>query len=370
MEELHPYDRMVVYCQQAPDLFIRNASSLLSSPESPTALTGLSKDIYDTANGHKQNAADLFTKLNFWKSFSNYCGAKMKAYGFFMAGSTLNGFALKTSDVDLVILTRSKVKHKHNKRKMGVELSWIINIFKSNPSVSQAQMRKMGDKPYIYFKELINGYDVDVTMNLMDSILNSHLLFRYTQVDWRVKPLGIIIKLFAKNQNLFGTFEHSFNSYHMMLMLIHYLQYGAKPAVVPCLHKSAQKMFSRSEKVFDIDFFKPMNIQFTSNNRQTLEELLLGFFDYYNKFNFDMTVMSIRLGAAYPKNQWMTMVDKKIFHSYRSPILKLEEPFEQKNAARKVSDEKSFNKTRAAFKKAHQKLIERRDIKCIFSKFI
>lgn len=46
----------------------------------------------------------------------------------------------------------------------------------------------------------------------------------YAQLDWRVRPLVIIVKLWAQANNINDAKNKTISSYSLVLMVIHYLQ--------------------------------------------------------------------------------------------------------------------------------------------------
>lgn len=57
-----------------------------------------------------------------------------------------------------------------------------------------------------------------------------------SSVDWRVRPLVLVVKLWAKYHDINTAKNMTISSYSLALMVIHYLQCGVSPAVLPCLH--------------------------------------------------------------------------------------------------------------------------------------
>lgn len=62
---------------------------------------------------------------------------------------------------------------------------------------------------------------------------------------------------------------------------------GVNPIVLPNLQSVCKDKFKASCDIRSIDFFKKIDLKFTDlypSNKQTLGELLVGFFNYYNDF--------------------------------------------------------------------------------------
>lgn len=72
------------------------------------------------------------------------------------------------------------------------------------------------------------------TVNGIDQLLTC--LFSLNVVDWRLQPLAVIVKLWAQYHDINNAKDLTISSYSLILMVIHYLQYGVQPAILPCLH--------------------------------------------------------------------------------------------------------------------------------------
>lgn len=77
-------------------------------------------------------------------------------------------------------------------------------------------------------------------------------LFLVYKVDWRLQPLAVIVKLWAQHHEINNAKDLTISSYSLILMVIHFLQCGVEPAILPCLHalypdKFDVSVFNRSE---------------------------------------------------------------------------------------------------------------------------
>lgn len=55
-------------------------------------------------------------------------------------------------------------------------------------------------------------------------------------VDWRLRPLVLVVKQWAHFHNINNAKDMTISSYSLVLMTIHFLQCAVTPAVLPCLH--------------------------------------------------------------------------------------------------------------------------------------
>lgn len=78
--------------------------------------------------------------------------------------------------------------------------------------------------PILKFKDKETGFEIDLNCNNSVGIRNTHLLYSYSRLDWRVRPLVIIVKIWAQVNNINDAKNMTVSSYSWTLMVIHYLQ--------------------------------------------------------------------------------------------------------------------------------------------------
>lgn len=114
--------------------------------------------------------------------------------------------------------------------------------------------------PILRFRDRIHQLEVDLNFNNCVGIKNTHLLYCYSQrklsirllqqiklfwsllllifiVDWRLRPLVLVTKLWAQYHNINNAKNMTISSYSLVLMVIHFLQCAIQPPVLPCLHE-------------------------------------------------------------------------------------------------------------------------------------
>ena len=80
-------------------------------------------------------------------------------------------------------------------------------------------------------------------------------------------------------------------------MILHYLQSGTNPPVIPSLQNEYPNIFYSGSDISSLPFWNKVPV-FTSGNQQSLGDLLYGFFRYYNEdFDFTADCGSIRCGG-------------------------------------------------------------------------
>ena len=136
----------------------------------------------------------------------------------------------------------------------------------------------------------------------------------------------------------------------VVLLVIHYLQAGCSPPVLPSLQNKFPELFCSSGSAVIDKLTDDLPIQtrsYKSGNTQSLGELLIGFFQYYSTFNWSRTI-SIRTGGTRPT----TSCEK----SWRGPYIRLEDPIDGGNVARAVFNYFEFSRIKSAFDSALSQL--------------
>lgn len=98
-----------------------------------------------------------------------------------------------------------------------------------------------------------------------------------------------VVKEWAKRRGINDANRSSFTSYSLVLLVIHYLQCGADPPVLPSLQVLYPRRFHQKADVrglnVSLSLDPPPGNLWDFSDRLTLSELLIGFLQYY-AFNF------------------------------------------------------------------------------------
>lgn len=236
--------------------------------------------------------------------------------------------------------------------------------------------------PILKFKDSRYGFEVDLNCNNAVGIRNTHLMHCYAQLDWRVRPLVIMVKLWAQTNHINNAKKMTISSYSLALMVIHYLQCkqiwvavkslfrkklflgGASPPVIPCLHGLYPEKFNPNSEIQNIDIQEELTV-FYSDNSDSLGELFLGFLRYYTYFDYDRHAISVREGAVLSKEECRyTRSQKNDVTQWKH--LCIEEPFDLTNTARSVYDVDIFEHIKHVFRRSFKTLLETKNLTSIF----
>lgn len=223
--------------------------------------------------------------------------------------------------------------------------------------------------PILRFTDRRHKVEVDINFNNSVGIRNTHLLYCYSQLEWRLRPIALTIKQWAQYHNINNAKNMTISSYSLMLMVIHFLQSGVSPPVLPCLHKMYPEKFSILQPTdFGYVDMNEVMTPYQSENHQTLGELLINFLHYYSMFEYSKFAISIRVGGVLPVETCRSSkAAKNDIHQWNE--LCIEEPFDLTNTARSVYDPDTFDRIRAIFLASYSRLNSTRNLNSIFEDY-
>lgn len=279
-----------------------------------------------------------------------------------VVGSTCTGFACDSSDMD-VCLYVSDVwidQATRAKRILSRVRSLILEEFDFRVVLIHAKV------PILRCTYVSTGIKMDLNCNNIVGIRNTHLLRCYSQIDDRVSPLIVVVKLWAQSHDINDASRCTLSSYSLALMVIHFLQYGAQPAVLPNLQRLFQQRFSPSQPVSSIPKHdRPY--MYRSSNSASLSDLFTSFLRYYSAdFDFSVHVASVRTGTRLYKYQCAQQeAGGELFHGGWKYIC-VEEPFTRLNTARAVHDLLQFQRIVSVFSSSYSILRNQRRLRGVF----
>ncbi|XP_023725886.1 poly(A) RNA polymerase gld-2 homolog A [Cryptotermes secundus] len=350
----------------APDRFLSRSHLVQVSHAPPQLVSGcewdkLSEGIWNKFMIHQQTETTYRKKILLWKCLSNSIQSSFPRYELCLVGSTMNGFGSDRSDVDMCLLVRHTEVDQRNEA--VIHLGYVLKHLRrceqlARPELIQAKV------PILKFRDTSFSLEVDLNCNNSVGIRNTHLLHCYSQMDWRVRPLVLIVKLWAHKHDINNAKNMTISSYSLVLMVIHFLQCGVAPPVLPCLHEMYQGKFTPHSDVLMIDMHEDLQ-PFNSDNTQALGELLHDFLRYYVEFDFSQYAISVRLASLVPIEECRrARTYKNDPHQWK--YLCIEEPFDLTNTARSVYDRDVFQRVKAVFQTSYNSLKKTRNIESIF----
>lgn len=351
-----------------PDRFLIRSHLIELKAKPVNLLTGtkwdsLSSMIWNKFIGAQQTEDTYKKKMYLWR-YLYVCVKKMyPRYGLYLVGSTISGFGSDTSDVDMCLVSRlitgfdprlEAMMHLKHLQDHLTNTSGIFDTF----NLIQARV------PILRFKDTLHLLEVDLNFNNCVGVRNTHLLHCYSQMDWRLRPLALVVKLWAQFHHINNAKNMTISSYSLVLMTIHFLQYAVVPAVLPCLHTMYPHKFQKHHDINSIDMNEDIG-PFESQNKQSLGELFLQFLGYYSSFDYAQHAISIRTASVIPiVNCRLAPSPKNDPHQWQ--VLCIEEPFDLTNTARSVYDVETFDRIKDVFVTSFHRLKETMNLNSLF----
>lgn len=319
----------------------------------------VSKSIWSYFTTNSQSKECFQKKVELKEALRSMFSDIFPYLGVFIVGSSANGCGTNKSDMDICLMvSHEEIEQKNEALLLLRALAKAMRraSFIKNLQVIPAKV------PIIKFKDSYNDIDCDINLNNHIGIRNTHLLRVYSDIDWRVSPLILTIKRWADYHDINDASQKTLSSYSFALMAIFYLMARCNPPVVPCLHKLEPEKFNSKTDIKKLRL-NDNSILWTSENTQTLGELLMGFLEYYADFDFQKNIISIRTGELIPKD-CLPLTDEANNSSY----IKIEEPFDLTNTARSVYEHYSFLEIQSVFKTSARVLNSQKNLEAIMAK--
>lgn len=365
---MYPFDGINMHTPA--DRFLARAH-LVELREPPVELApcgskwaSLSTAVWDKFAAAQQTEEKFTQKIHLWRYLFMCIRVAFPRLSLYMVGSSISGFASDSSDVDMCLVCRSNTVPFDMRGEALFQLGQLKNYFMNinthfeEFSVIQAKV------PILRFRETAHSTVIDLNFNNSVGIRNTHLLFMYSQLDWRLRPLALVVKLWAQHHNINDAKNMTISSYSLVLMVIHFLQYGVSPPVLPCLHAMYPDKFVRMSDISTIDLMETID-PYSSDNHSTLGELFVQFLEYYANFDYAHYAISVRTASVIPiESARVARSYKNDPHHWRQ--LCIEEPFDLTNTARSVFDADIFEQIKSVFSTCWRRLKETNDLNSIF----
>ncbi|XP_018524047.1 poly(A) RNA polymerase GLD2 isoform X1 [Lates calcarifer] len=324
-------------------------------PESSNSLQAYAKDklsgqMVELFEACQQQTSDLDRKERCRARLQQDIQRVYAVARLYLTGSSMNGLGCRSSDADLCLVLKG------NKRHDPIQvLSVLQRLFRSLSYVERTHLIR-AKVPILRFRERGSDLEFDLNINNTVGIRNTFLLRSYAYADLRVRPMILVVKKWARHNQINDASKGTLSSYTLVLMVLHYLQTLNDP-VLPSLQRDYPECFN---PVMDIDMVPegPKHIPpYVSTNQSSLGELFIGFLKYYaTDFRWDKQVISVREARALPKTS---------SHEWRNKYICVEEPFERNNVARAVHEKIKFNAIKTQFAESCRILHGRKDLNSI-----
>lgn len=236
-------------------------------------------------------------------------------------GSTVTGLAFKGSDLDVFILITQKNGKHGSPGKTPLSVHYVKQARKplySRPDLFTKVIGITGAKtPILKCLHKPTGISCDINFKNMLGVANSQLVNFLLHKDNRLRPMMMILKYWAKINDITG--PGKLNNYTLVMMTIFFWQQLEKP-ILPPISMLQESEYDR----WIIDGWNAgynHNFYFVNNNFATIPELLKEFFEFYSTYEFALKVISPFLGTTLSRSDFTNVPQlNQLYWRYKDSI--------------------------------------------------
>lgn len=322
----------------------------------------LSKSIWHLFYENKQTQEVYDRKMALRDKLHEILLTRFPSCGLYVVGSSMTGLGGNSSDMDMcLMLTDEEI----DQEKEATNILHIIRTLFLNYNFLVDVEVIYAKVPIIRFTDCISRIEVDLNINNSVGIRNTQLLSSYARTDSRLPPLILLVKMWSRCYGINDAKNNTLSSYSLVLMVIHYLQYGCQPPVLPCLQELQPEKYQPHSDVRKLKLFEDLS-DFISENDKNIGELFIGFLKYFaNDYDYFRSVMSIRLGSILPKETAMNTTFSPKNKKGHWKWVCIEEPFDLTNTACAVFKPGIFRYMKQVFLDSWNKLRRSKDLSSI-----
>ncbi|KAJ8907885.1 hypothetical protein NDN08_007988 [Rhodosorus marinus] len=293
--------------------YVRNpdiAKEIITGGINPSAIGLLEKGIREVYEKIVPPENDTNRRASLVRHLQKVCRKEWPHSKVILFGSSGTGLELKNGDVDVcaIVPPEDARSNKDGNIQTTRNLVWKASRLLRRARMQDIEVRGRARVPIVQFFDPVSGYKVDMCVNNELARHNTELIATYVSLDWRVKPLVLALKYWAKCRRINEAYRGTLSSYAYALLMIHFLVRRPKP-VLPCLQQSYQSrpvrdpsnVQRRIEEGWNVYFdreFKWLKDPDPNENKESVGELLLSFF-WYHAFihNYETMVFCPRTGG-------------------------------------------------------------------------
>lgn len=238
-------------------------------------------------------------------------------------GSSVNSFGKIGSDIDLVLMN-SKIKKNDSSRliyhgkcmsngrtqiQRNIEiLGDLLQLFL--PGCSRVKRISQARVPIVKYSQDFVGLECDLAVSNETAVNMSELLYIFGNFDHRVRPLVFTVKMWAREINLTNEIPGRWiTNFSLTLLVLFYLQQEKIIPDIQTLVKQAENNdFRMTDEGINCTFLRDVSkLPRNNKNTKTLDQLLLGFFEYYASFDFHTNAISLNYGKIINKPEYSAL---------------------------------------------------------------
>ncbi|KAJ3703334.1 hypothetical protein LUZ61_007039 [Rhynchospora tenuis] len=258
-------------------------------------------------------------------------------------GSFLSNLYSKWGDLDISITLDECFNSSASRTKKQNILREIMKTLRKRGLAQKIQFIPQARVPLLVYESRLYGISCDVSVDNHSGRVKSKILQLVTSLDNRFTDMVMLIKEWAKAQNINNPKSGTLNSYSVCLLVIFHLQ-TCEPAILPPLREIYNGNVSddvegvETEIEREIEDICVLNIQksisriSSCRNQSSLTDLLVSFFDKFS----EIEALSSEYVLCTFTGRWESMASNPRW-TEKSYSLHIEDPFQQPdNSARAV----------------------------------
>ncbi|KAJ4751195.1 Poly(A) RNA polymerase cid11 [Rhynchospora pubera] len=258
-------------------------------------------------------------------------------------GSFLSNLYSKWGDLDISITLDQCFNSSATRSKKLNILREIMKILRKRGLSQKVQFIPQARVPLLVYESRLYGISCDVSVDNHSGRVKSKILQLVTSLDDRFTDLVLLIKEWAKAQNINNPKSGTLNSYSLCLLVIFHLQ-TCEPAILPPLREIYNGNVSDDvegvetgiereiEDICALNIQKSISRISSCRNRSSLTDLLVSFFDKFS----EIEALSSEYVICTFTGRWERMASNAKW-TEKSYSLLIEDPFQQPdNSARAV----------------------------------
>lgn len=223
-------------------------------------------------------------------------------------GSTTTGLFFPDSDVDIFVELPSQQNRKTSSLGLVYKARNILEM-PVNTSFMNIIVIPKGKVPIVKCIHLETNIHCDFHFTNLLGVCNSNLIKYYISLDETIKPLMMILKLWAK---INGLMRRNFNSYSVIIMCVFYLQKCFSMPSVKDLQKNAKP--ENMHGFWNASF---LHLPYHNEDIRGVKiiDLLIGFFEFYLHFDFSTNIICPFLGYEIPKTYFNSINELPFYYN-------------------------------------------------------
>lgn len=298
--------------QQADEVVADVVQRIQSGAQTCVAPSSIVHPFGSTVNGFGEESSDLDVlvaikeeELSYYMSYASWAQKHQR----------LSEFLLPDSPTEPLLPTRitSKMAMSHAVQQLADFLPELG--FKVLNLLPQAR------KPLVTVEDMQGPLkEIDVSINNSLPLYNSQLLKAYSELDERVRPLVLLVKVWAKGKRVCGAGEGNLSSYSWTIMVIYFMQLvGILPSLQ--LLQEGSRILSHSDywghpRKFETAFLTAKEYKQAVADQKippcqaeadlTVAQLLYGFVRFFAlEYQWGNETVSMRSPERREPNEWM-----------------------------------------------------------------